>query len=328
MMKNNVLNNLLMRSVKLMLLLLMLPACVACSKGSPATCPDPFSLNYNSSGGAIEHCRYDGFDRIPTFITNLEHQIRETSGLARIGDRLLTHNDRGGRNELYAFDQNGAVTHTFTIAGAQNVDWEDLAESEDHLYILDAGNNDGDRRNLRIYKVKKADFDFSTPTSFVQVEEVIRFHYPEQTNFEKQNKHNFDCEALIYKDGQLYLFTKHRLDGQTVLYKLPATEGNYPAEKISTFQAGVRITGADIRSDGKEVCLIGYNKNQNCVLWKLSEYNQNDFLSGQKEQIVLGPFIAMGQMEAVLYKPDGNEVYITSERVNDLTARLYELGLE
>lgn len=316
------------RYLRLVIPILMLPAYVSCSKGTPNTCPDPLSLNYSEVGGATEHCRYSEVERIPTFLTNLDHQIRETSGLAWVGDRLITHNDRGGKNELYAFDLDGNITHTFNIAGAQHVDWEDLAESEEHIYILDAGNNDGDRRNLRIYKVKKSNFDFSTTTSFVQADEVIRFEYPEQTNFEKQDKHNFDCEALIYREGFLYLFTKHRLDGQTVLYRLPAEEGTYPAEKISSFQAGVKITGADIRSDGLEVYLIGYNKKQECVLWKLSEYNPGDYLSGRKEQITLGPFVAMGQMEAVLYQPDSQKLYITSERVNDFPPRLYEISID
>lgn len=314
--------------LKLVIPILMFPAYVSCSKGKPDTCPDPYSLNYSEGRGSIEHCRYDVVDRLPTFITNLDQQISETSGIARIGDRLVTHNDKGGKNELFAFGLDGKVTNTFTIEGAEHVDWEDLAESEEHIYILDAGNNDGDRRDLRIYKVKKSDFDFSTATSIVPVDEVIRFEYPEQTNFQKQNKHNFDCEALIHRDGYLYLFTKHRLDGQTVLYKLPAEEGNYPAERISSFQAGVQITGADIRADGLEVYLIGYNKKQECVLWKLSEYNSDDFLSGRKEQIKLGPFAAMGQMEAVLYQPEMQKLYITSERVEDLPPRLYEISID
>lgn len=308
--------------------IMMLPVYVSCSKGKPDTCPDPNSLNFSEVGGAIMHCRYDVVDRLPSFISNLDQQISETSGLAWIGDRLITHNDKGGKNELFAFGLDGKVSNTFTIAGAQHVDWEDLAESEEHLYILDAGNNDGDRRNLRIYKVKKSDFDFNQANSFVQVDEVIRFEYPEQTNFEKQSDHNFDCEALIYLDGFLYLFTKHRLDEQTVLYRLPAGEGDYLAEKINSFQAGVQITGADIRTDGLEVYLIGYNKKQECVLWKLSDYDSGDILSGRKEQIKLGPFVIMGQMEAILYQSDFSKLYITAEEVDDLPSRLYEISLE
>lgn len=327
-MKNKSSLNLAIWALELMLIILMVPACVSCNKDSNKLCPDPFSVNYSATDGSLVQCRYDGFERNPHMISNLDQKIKETSGLASIDGHLITHNDNGNKNELYAFDLEGAVTHTFTVEGAQNIDWEDLAQSEDHLYILDAGNNDGDRQNLRVFKVRKSEFNFDNASSFVQVEEVIRFYYPEQLNFEKQAKHNFDCEALIYRDETLYLFTKHRLDGQTVSYKLPSVEGNYPAEKISSFQAGVKITGADIRSDGLEVCLIGYNKKQECILWKLSGYEQEDIFSGRKVSIVLGPYVAMGQMESVLYQPEVHDVYITSERVKEIPARLYEIGVD
>src|SRR5690606_14575594 len=130
--------------------------------------------------------------------------------------------------------------------------------------IGDMGNNDGNRTDLKIYKVRKADFDFSQ-NGIIAVQEVIQFHYPEQTSFESNSKHNFDCEAIIYFEGKIYLFTKHRLDGETVLYRIPSTEGNYAAERLASFNPGMRVTAADISFNQNSVLLLGYNKNADCI---------------------------------------------------------------
>jgi hypothetical protein len=66
-------------------------------------------------------------------------------------------------------------------------------------------------------------------------------------------KHNFDCEAILCWNNQIYLFTKNRLDDRTDLYVLPTTPGNYATKYIASFEVGGRITGADISPDGKKL---------------------------------------------------------------------------
>ena len=84
-----------------------------------------------------------------TSTTLLSDTLNETSGLALVQGRLITHNDKGGEPKLYELDTlNGQLLRTVIVENATNVDWEDLCTDADHLYIGDMGNNDGDRTDL------------------------------------------------------------------------------------------------------------------------------------------------------------------------------------
>ncbi|XP_064596960.1 uncharacterized protein LOC135463584 [Liolophura sinensis] len=88
-------------------------------------------------------------------------QIPEASGLAasrRHPNILYTHNDKGGQNRIFALNATNAhIQATFTISGATNKDWEDVAVGtcgqETCLYIGDIG--DGGPEPHTIYRVKE-----------------------------------------------------------------------------------------------------------------------------------------------------------------------------
>ena len=294
----------------------------ACSQ-KKQECNDAFALNYNDSAKSNTACRYPEQTLAPVFIGNLPNKVRETSGLAYVNGLLLTHNDKGGASELYAIEPNtGSLVATYTVAGHPNVDWEDLAQSATHVYVADMGNNDGNRQDLRILKIAKAAF---TPGGAeVQVEAVIDFHYPEQTSFFASSKHNWDAEALLYAQGQLYVFTKHRLDGQTALYRIPDNAATHAAERLGSFNPGLRITAADISANGDTVLLLGYNKDKTCEVWELSGFSGQQFVSAQKKRYVLGNYSVLGQMEGLVYSASGR-VYISAESTGNAPARLYRL---
>ena len=86
----------------------------------------------------------------------------------------------------------GNLVRTITIEGVENNDWEDIAQDKNGFtYIGDFGNNDNDRKNLAIYKVK-IDKENSTP-----VLQTTKFSYPEQTEFPPNKKSLlYDCEAF------------------------------------------------------------------------------------------------------------------------------------
>jgi hypothetical protein len=291
-------------------------------------CADKYALNF-TPGSTNElglFCSYPTYRTRPSLLTTLAKEIKETSGLAYINGQLLTHNDRGGANILYVINQeNGTVQSRITIAGATNTDWEDLAESTTHLYIGDMGNNDGDRKDLKIYKISKSKLSFQTDTQ-VQPDEVINFYYPEQSDFTAGKNHNFDCEAMIFFNDNLYLFSKNRLDKKCNVYKIPAKAGNHAAEQIDTFHSTGRITGAAISPDGNSLTLIGYDKKADCFAWVLSDFEDNKFFSGKKSYITFGPFAEIGQMEAVVYDGKGS-LLLSSEKLDDLAPKLYKLSL-
>jgi hypothetical protein len=309
--------------------LIMLSIILTACSSSDRNCNDPNALNHSSRAQTDEGCSYNESTKPPKLVTDLPKKVKETSGLALIDGELYTHNDRGNTNELFTIDrENGSVTAIIELSNGDNVDWEDLAQSDSHLYVGDMGNNDGDRNDLKIYRIDKSDLEGSGNRS-VQHNGIIRFHYPEQTIFFLDD-HNYDCEAIIYRSNYLYLFTKHRADNRTNLYRIPAEpdEEEYAAELLASFPAGGRITGADIRSDGRMVVLCGYNKSDDVFLWVLTDYENDQFFSGEKRRISLGAFSSIGQVEALVFRSN-NELYISSEKVkkHDLPARLYRLTL-
>lgn len=254
-------------------------------------------------------------------IAELNEKVKETSGLALLDDVLVTHNDKGKTNQLMMLDtENGKIVQTIDVNNALNKDWEDLAKNEEFIFIGDMGNNDGERKNLAIYLISISDINKNATS--VKSKGSINFYYPEQTEFNNSKKHNFDCEAILCYNGQLFLFTKNRLDDRTNLYVLPAKPGNYAAKFIASFEVGARITGADVSPNRKKIALVGYNKNSDCFLWTFEEFSEKNFFTGKSHKYTLGPFAQVGQMEGIAFK-DNSSVYISSEATQYISARLY-----
>lgn len=261
-----------------------------------------------------------------TLVADLNVKIKETSGLALIGNNLITHNDKGRTNELMLISsENGNILQSFTVANVENNDWEDLARNEEFLFIGNMGNNEGERKNLAIHAVPVS--SITKNTTELKSTGTISFYYPEQKEFDVSKKHNFDCEAILCRNNNLYLFTKNRLDDNTNLYMLPAKPGNYAATFIASFESGGRITGADISSDGKKVALIGYNKKSACFLWTFDGFTGDNFFTGKAKKYTLGQYAQVGQMEGITFKNDST-VYLSSEEIANVHARLYTFKLD
>ncbi|MBL4643362.1 MAG: T9SS C-terminal target domain-containing protein, partial [Flavobacteriaceae bacterium] len=111
---------------------------------------------------------------------DLPNTVSETSGLLFYNGKLITHNDSGDNANLYELDTiSGNITRTIHITNATNVDWEDITQDETYIYIGDFGNNNGNRQDLKIYRILKSDFNNGTSIT----SEVISFSYEDQVNF-------------------------------------------------------------------------------------------------------------------------------------------------
>jgi len=94
-------------------------------------------------------------------VTIGDSRITESSGLAasaRHPGVFWTHNDSGGKAQLFAVGPDGKVKATVTLAGAQAVDWEAMALGKDEsgapaLYIGDIGDNNMKRKDAAIYRI-------------------------------------------------------------------------------------------------------------------------------------------------------------------------------
>jgi len=142
-------------------------------------CPDPQATNY--SPGATTNdgsCQYATTTSALPLKTQLADAVAESSGLLYTGGKLWTLNDSGNTPELFRLDSaTGRVVQQVRLTNAANIDWEDLAADARYVYVGDFGNNNGDRRNLRILRVAQADLG---PAATTATAEEINFSYPDR----------------------------------------------------------------------------------------------------------------------------------------------------
>ncbi|MBC7552634.1 MAG: T9SS type A sorting domain-containing protein [Taibaiella sp.] len=252
-------------------------------------CTDPAATNYNASATTNDgSCVYPVTHNTPVYRCDLNSSCKESSALVWTDNKLWTINDSGNPANLYSVDTNtGTVLQKVVIDNYANNDWEALAADSAFIYIGDHGNNNGNRTNLKILKIAKADIGSAT---VVHVNaQAIFFSYADQTSLSSSSTNNFDCEAMLSLKDSLYLFTKDRGDLKTRVYKLPKVPGTYSAAPYTTYNVSGLITDASYSSTTGEVLLAGYQPGAvNSFLWFLNDYKGVDFFSGNKRRIEIG----------------------------------------
>ncbi len=251
-------------------------------------CTDPQANNYNPQATKNNgSCTYNITVYNPPFRFILPSEVDETSGLLFFKGGYWTMNDSGGEPVLYKLDTiTGTVIQRIRLSNATNVDWEDLAQDVEHVYIGDFGNNSGNRNDLCIYIVNKKDIPINGDANLNAGK--INFTYEDyrRGDIKKRKENNFDEEAFIAVDDSLYLFSKDWQDQRTRMYRLPKTEGTDTARLLYNFNSTGLITGADYNAANNEITLIGYTKgNWIPFLWILFDYGGHRFFSGNKRRI-------------------------------------------
>lgn len=237
----------------------------------------------------------------------IDTAIDESSGLAHASDSTFyTHND-GPDNHLYEINKKGRLLNTFEITKAKFVDFEEMAEDADHYYLGDIGNNSNQRKDLRIYKIHKKDFDKI---------DTISFRYEDQLEFppSDKKKRNYDCEAFVCHHDSLFLFSKNRGYKLVKMYAIPAKAGTYIAHAKDSLYLTGQITSADLSPDKSKLALLAYGK-----IYIFALYN------GLK---LTNPFYCVkfpqsGQTEAILFV-DNRKMIITNEGGKIFTASIKE----
>ncbi|MFD2564816.1 SdiA-regulated domain-containing protein [Aquimarina rubra] len=257
------------------------------------------------------------------FINDLSKLNREISGMTIFPNEKIIYavNDSGNDNTIFQLDLKGKIKKEIRIPNTTNKDWEDLAyDHENNLYVGDFGNNNNDRKDLMIYKISSIS---SNPMA-----SEISFELEDQKKFPpKKKERNFDIEAMIYWNDNLYLFSKNRsakFKGVTKLYKIPARPGKHIAKLISSFETcndskDCFVSGAAINSDGTKIVLLTYNK-----LFVLSDYKGDSFFEGTINKIKLNHY---SQKEGICFKND-NTLLITDEGSGKAAGNLYEYSLD
>ena len=253
----------------------------------------------------------------------LPEAAKETSGLIFLNDRLITHNDSGNEAALYEIDpETGLLIREVDFEKISNMDWEDLAVDQEFIYIADIGNNQGNRTDLKIYRIPLEDYLLGSTTITV---DSILFSYQDQTDFTASPLTNFDAEALISIGDSLYIFTKNWADQHSNIYSLPKAPGTYQAKRIGRINTQGLISGGVYNPLSEEIILVGYNL-FNAFLVRLWDYEDTRFDQGKMDRFnfdIQGSF----QIEAIEIIDD-TDYYITSE-TNDLgDARLWRVNTD
>ncbi len=241
----------------------------------------------------------------------LPSSLTESSGVIYFNNKLITHNDSGGENKLYEVDVNTEqVARTVTISNATNVDWEDITQDDTSIYIGDIGNNNGNRTNLKIYKISKADYIISTTITA----EVIEYSYSDQTDFTSNSNNTiWDAEAFVsFDSNNLILFTKNWVDGVTKAYIIPKTPGTHVVNaEPTTLNSNGLITGGTYNPATGKLYLVGYTNVLQPFVWDCEDFNTADVFSGTNTQTQLST-LGQEQAESITFIDDNN-YYITSE---------------
>lgn len=263
-------------------------------------------------------------------ICTLPDEIRETSGLISFnkGISFWTHNDSGGESALYEINTKCEIVRKVTISNAQNIDWEEICLDDlGNIYIGDFGNNNNDRKNLVIYKIKSLDVHSLDSV----VAEKIQFEYINQSLFPPAvSEQNFDMEAFIWQNDSLHLFSKNRTNpfsGFTYLHTLPDQAGMHKTILRDSFYTGLGlmqqqwITGASISADKSKLLLLSYDK-----AWIFYPLNPSNLFSSK---IIPFRFTTLTQKEAVCFT-NQNDIWLTDEYLPTLRlgGNLYRLNLD
>jgi hypothetical protein len=262
---------------------------------------------------------------------DLPVETKETSGLLFFDSKIITHNDSGNQPNLYEIDSlTGNLLRVVHVNNATNIDWEDITEDENHIYIADIGNNNGNRTDLKIYKILKSDFKNSTSISA----DIISFSYEDQTNFDsKPNGSNFDAESIVVYNNSILIFTKNWNDLKTNVYKTPLITGNYLATKVSSANVDGLITGGVYNDD--RFFLTGYNASLIPFLIYISpnrKPGEDIFFSGFNKISLENELGQGSQLEGITNIGLTGNYYISREHFTttingnqyDFTQKLYE----
>ncbi|MCB0762286.1 MAG: hypothetical protein KDC12_12240 [Flavobacteriales bacterium] len=262
----------------------------------------------------------------------LDNKLDEVSGVAQLSPQeLVVLNDGGNDPEVYVLDRTTCeITKTLKIKGKENHDWEDLALSPDQVFVGDFGNNtNGKRKNLRVLVFPRSALSKEHDND-TKVEE-IEFYYPEQ-DLEKESgkalSTEWDCEAMIWLNGELHLFTKDWKTKRCKHYMLPDKPGSYAATFVEEFDTKGLVTAADLTPDGR-LMLLGYTQLGRVFMWEFWN-SPNGFFNGKSRRHELGNVMMVGQAESLVMLDDNNGLILTElweRRRTRIPPRMYSFEM-
>lgn len=251
----------------------------------------------------------------------------EASGLARSQrdpDLLWIINDGGAKPRIHATDRHGASRGVVSVAGARNVDWEDLASFRWHgapyLLIADIGDNDAQRDMLSLYVIEEPYLKGGSSPK-VRPKWRIDFTYPDGAR---------DAEAIAVDAVNERVFILTKRDIPAVLYELPlAPRGD---DILTATRVGVigslplpsrqdveyapvskdwywQPTAMDIAADNLAALILTYR----AVYVYERDVDDSWFAALSRRPLVI-PLGGYREAEAAAFGADGTSVFVTVEQ--------------
>ena len=232
------------------------------------------SLLADAENGTVKSVNLPEFEPVRLeAIARIQHDaITESSGIVRSRHHegiYWTHNDSGDTARIFPLRLDGTSHNPknpdrpysgILFLDAGNVDWEDIAADDRGNLIIGAfGNNANARRDLAVY-LSPEPVPFVGPGRSLILKK-IPFHFPDQEAFPPENR-NFDCEAIFYAYGKIYVLSKHRSDTHTKLYRFDSTESDRsnPLTLLDRFDINGLVSGADATQDGTRLAVLTYKR--------------------------------------------------------------------
>lgn len=242
-------------------------------------------------------------------------EVRESSGVAcsRVADdRWWTHGDSGSGPRLFAFDRAGA-TRAFDVAGADAVDWEDVASFEEGgrgwLVVGDTGNNKAKRKVVALYLVEEPRALDAQASLAVARRLDVRY---------EDGRHDCEGVAVDPVSRQLLLVTKVRKgNARPALYAVPlealtgpALEEPVVARRLADLPAPTPqlTTALDVSPDGLRLVVLSYG---DAYGWTRTP--DEPWAAALARAPVRLALPAREQGEGLCFGRDGRTLYLTSE---------------
>jgi hypothetical protein len=280
-------------------------------------CTDPQAQNFDPAANWNDgSCTYASTNYNLQLVTDFPDELQENSGLIFYNNLLYSINDGGNSTDFQEIDIQGNILRSINVSGAQNIDWEAISQNDSTVFLGDFGNNGGNRHDLGIYRVSKNEFANNDTVTMNQ----FWFTYPDQISFTNTSgNHNFDCEAFVYLNDSLHLFTKGWQNLYTKHYVLPVntTDTIIAILRDSLWVDGL-ITDASIDSTTGRLLLLGYKNNGSnfytSFVYLIYDYINTNFFSGNKRRIEIGNMLTVSQTEGITFN-SSTSGFISSEKI-------------
>ncbi len=238
--------------------------------------------------------------------------INESSGVAagRTNSGVFwTHNDSGGKPQVFAFSMAGEALATITVTGAAARDWEDMASFSVNgrgvLLVGDVGDNNAKRGVCTLYAFREPRLNPRKRGVHAAVKRVqtISFKY-------EDGPHNCESVGVDPTDRTIYLVSKEG-GSECKVYSLAwpkhSRKTPYVARAIATLKIPT-ATAMDISPDGLRAVVLTYGDAFEFVRERGEAWAKG--FSRPPRRIRMP---RRDQGESICYGRDGKTLYLTSE---------------